>query len=209
MRHHRFSSEFHHLWFHSQRPAPGWIIRPLKLCSLLRDDLLQLCHRLVDAAVDWSHPMWLMEWDTSLAQPLFLLFVLVLRMTGCEQRPSTFTDFASVNLRASRFENVWPWTAFRDIFCQTGVVFDVALFLFRRAMGNLMSRVQDGTAEQDANASQRRAAGWVSGLIYLMNSITVLVCTCTKSTFKVFVLKCWRNKISQRWRSRVLLTKNM
>lgn len=151
--------------------------------------------------------MWLMEWDTSLAQPLFLLFVLVLRMTGCEQRPSTFTDFASVNLRASRFENIWPWTAFRDIFCQAGVVFDVALFLFRRAMGNLMSRVQDGTAEQAANASQRRAAGWVSGLIYLMNTITALVCTCTKSTFKVFVLKCWRNKISQRWRSRVLLTK--
>lgn len=30
-------------------------------------------------------------------------------------------------------------------------------------MGNLMSRVQDGTAEQAANASQRRAAGDAQG----------------------------------------------
>lgn len=64
------------------------------------------------------------------AQPLFLLFVLVSRMTGREQRPSVFTNFASASSWATRFENIWPWTAFGDMFCQCGIVFDLSLSFF-------------------------------------------------------------------------------
>lgn len=182
MRHHRLCPQFHHsVTFHIQQQATGWMWRPWKLnfLQMIRWNgafysLMQLPIGLTSCG-SWS--------ETHLPSAFVSVICFGFAHDRVWTTTSTFTNFASANSWATRFENIWPWTAFGDMFCQVGVVFDLSLSLslcFRRATGNLMSRVQDGTADQAANASQRKAAGWVSASHLIDNSMLKVQTICNQ-----------------------------